>query len=79
MQEIDYLEPNKKRSNNYSIRQIISSLTSIGGYMIGSVLIGMYIDKKFFNNGVSVIIAAIIGIILVVVNIVRLVIISRDN
>ncbi len=78
MQEIVCLERNKKKTN-YTIRQTIASLTSIGGYMVGSILIGMYIDKKFFNNGISVIVAAIIGIILVVANIIKLVIISRDN
>jgi F0F1-type ATP synthase assembly protein I len=63
---IDYLEPNNKNRDKI-IRQTISSLTSISGYIVGSIVIGMYIDKKFFNNGISVVIAAIIGIILVTV------------
>lgn len=75
---IDYLEPNNKNRNKI-IRQTISSLTSISGYIVGSIVIGMYIDKKFFNNGISVVIAAIIGIILVVINVIKLVILSRED
>lgn len=75
---IDYLEPNNKNRDKI-IRQTISSLTSISGYIVGSIVIGMYIDKKFFNNGISVVIAAIIGIILVVINVIKLVILSRED
>ncbi|MDF9867352.1 F0F1-type ATP synthase assembly protein I [Bacilli bacterium PM5-3] len=72
------MEQNKK--NKTALRQTISSLTSISGYMIGSILIGMYLDNKFFNNnGLAVIVALIIGILLVVINVIKLVILSRDN
>lgn len=78
MQEIDCLEPNDKKRRNM-IRQTISSLTSISGYIVGSIIIGIYLDNKFFHNGISVVIAAIIGIILVVLNVIKLVIITRDD
>ena len=70
----------RSKSNTKLIKQTISSLTSISGYIIGSVLIGMYIDQKFFNsNGISIIVAVLIGILAVVINFVRLVILSRDD
>jgi len=70
------LEPNKQRS----LVRAISTVSTIGGYIIGSVLIGMYLDNKFFNNnGIAIIIACVIGIIGVVYNVIKLVILSRDN
>lgn len=82
MQEIVYLEPNKKREiqNKKTNKQIISTLTSLGGYMVATVLIGMYLDYKFFNqNGIAVVVAALIGILFVVLGLIRLVVISRDT
>lgn len=78
MQETVCLEPNKKRKR--ALKQTVGTLTSLGGYMLGTILIGMYVDEKFFNsNGISVVVAAIIGIIMVVGSIVRLVMLSRDT
>lgn len=82
MQEIVYLEPNKKREiqNKETNKQIISTLTSLGGYMVATVLIGMFLDYKFFNqNGIAVVVAALIGILFVVLGLIRLVVISRDT
>lgn len=78
MLEIVCLEPSRKSKR--ALKQTVGTLTSLGGYMLGSILIGMYIDEKFFNsNGISVVVAAIIGIIMVVASIIRLVILSRDT
>lgn len=78
MQEIDYLEQNKKKQ--MTIKRAIATISSIGGYMVGAILIGIYLDGKFFHNtGISVIIAALIGILGVGLSVVRLVINSRDN
>ncbi|MDL2211321.1 hypothetical protein LJB88_00380 [Erysipelotrichaceae bacterium OttesenSCG-928-M19] len=72
------MEPNNKKK--LTISRVVESMASLSGYMIGSILIGMYIDNKFFNNnGISVVVAALIGIIMVGINIVKLVIVSRDN
>lgn len=77
MQEIDYLEQNKKKKLN--ARRLISSLTSLSGYMVGAVLIGMYIDDKFFNkNGISVIVAVLVAILAMAIKVIRLVIDSRE-
>jgi F0F1-type ATP synthase assembly protein I len=74
---IDYLEQNKSKSIN---RQIISTLTSLGGYIIIFVGIGMFLDKKFFkNSGIVVIVSVMLGILFVVVGIIRLVMNSNDS
>ncbi len=78
MQEIVCLEPNRRKQ--MTIKRTVSSVTSMSGTLVGSILIGMYLDHKFFNNtGTSVIVATVIGILLVVASVVKLVIISRDN
>jgi F0F1-type ATP synthase assembly protein I len=57
----------------------IASITSIGGYIVGSILIGMYLDAKYFNHtGTAVIVCTLIGILGAILNIVKLVILTRE-
>ncbi|WP_423363666.1 hypothetical protein [Mycoplasma sp. P36-A1] len=71
---------NKGNHNSQTNRQIVSTLSSLGGYMAASVLIGMYLDDKFFNNnGIAVIVTVLLGILFVILGLIRLVVISRDN
>jgi len=69
MQGIVYLA-----QNNQSSKQIISTLTSLGGYMIVCVIIGMYLDQRFFhNNGIVVIVSVLVGIFFVILGLIRMV------
>jgi F0F1-type ATP synthase assembly protein I len=70
------LEQNKQGM----ILKTIASITAIGGYIVGSILIGMYLDVQFFhNNGIAVIVCALVGILGALANIIKLVILTRDN
>lgn len=78
MLEIVCLEQNK--NIKVSTRKAIATFTSLGGYMAAAILIGMYLDDKYFNsNGISVIVAAIFGIFMIFLNIFKLVIDSRGD
>jgi F0F1-type ATP synthase assembly protein I len=79
MPEIVCLEQNKKE-RNISTKKAIEAVASIGGYIGGSVIIGIYLDDKFFNHsGIVVIVSLLIGILFVILAIVRLVILTRDS
>ena len=82
MQEIDCLERNRDEIffRRRQLAKTIASITSLAGYVIVGVLVGMYLDNRFFNNnGIAVIIGFIVGIIGITINVIRLVILSRDT
>lgn len=56
MQEIVFLELS---------RRLVSIMMSLVGYIAMGFIVGSYIDNKFFNNGVAIILGIIGGIILV--------------
>jgi F0F1-type ATP synthase assembly protein I len=59
-------------------RKALQSLISIGGYLFSVVLIGIYLDQKFFHNGISVIVMFLLGIMSSFIHILRLVMTSND-
>ena len=59
---------------------VISSLVNISGCIIGSVLIGMILDEFIFNNnGLSIVISFLVGLLAVVYNFIRLLVLTREN
>lgn len=76
MPEIVCLAQNKQQATQ---RKAVRALTSIGGYMVTSILIGIYLDQTFFHNGISVIVMLFLGIIGSFSHILRLVMISNDH
>lgn len=70
---------NNERKKSFALIQAVQTITSIAGYIVGSVLIGIYLDKKFFNNGISVIVMLLFGTMLAFYHIIRLVIVSSDR
>lgn len=75
MLEIVCLGQNKQQ---LAQRRALQSLISIGGYLVSVVLIGIYLDQKFFHNGISVIVMFLLGIISSLIHILRLVMTSND-
>lgn len=59
-------------------RRAVQSLVSIGGYLVSAVLIGIYLDQKFFHNGISVIVMLLMAIISSFIHILRLVMTNND-
>jgi len=61
-------------------RQIIATFSSLGGYIFAFLLLGVWLDRRFFNNdGKAVVISVLVGIIFVVIGVIRLVKSSSDS
>jgi len=59
---------------------MISTLTSLGGYILAFILLGMFLDNKFFGgNGIAVIVSVMVGILFVILGLIRMVKDSNDS
>lgn len=68
-----------ERSKRRKLNRATSSISSLAGYVLGSILIGLYLDDKFFNNsGIAVVISSILGIVMAFISIIRVVVLSSD-
>ena len=64
---IDCLEQNKSTN----IRRVVGIFMSMAGFITVFILIGIYLDT-FFNNGISVIVMALLGIFLAFSHLIKL-------
>ncbi|MEG0686601.1 MAG: hypothetical protein RR425_04885, partial [Erysipelotrichales bacterium] len=57
---------NKNDLRARNLRKAVGSASAFFGYVAGSIIIGIYLDQKFFNKtGTAVVVSAVIGIVLV--------------
>lgn len=59
-------------------RRALRAITSIGGYLVTTILVGIYLDQKFFHNGISVVVMLLLGIMSSFIHILRLVMTNND-
>ena len=67
MQEIDCLAQNKRKN----IGRVVGIFMSMAGLITVFVLLGIYLDT-FFNNGIIVIVMALLGIFLAFAHLIKL-------
>lgn len=68
-----------RNSSNQEKKQVITSFINIGPTMVGFILLGIFIDNQYFNNGIPVIIGVTLGIINMIAVLIKVVLINDND